>query len=148
MRVGVKTDYGVRALTELAARPAGEVVTLDTLALALGLSPSALPHVMRALRLAGLITGRRGTGGGFRFKRPPEDITVADVIQAVEGQLVTVGDNPPMPVDYSGTSKVLREVWLAATASVQVVLESVTVADLAAGRLPPHLGELPRPAEV
>ena len=74
----------------------------------------------------------------------PADITVADVIRAVEGPLASVRGEVPEALDYEGAAEPLRDVWLAVRASLRLVLEQVTLADLAAGRLPPHVTRLAR----
>jgi len=67
---------------------------------------------------------------------------VADVLRAVEGPLANVQGVTPEAVEYSGTSEVLRDVWVAVRASLRVVLERVTLADIVSGTLPAEVSAL------
>jgi Rrf2 family protein len=97
---------------------------------------------LRDLRRAGLLCARQGADGGFRFKVPPDQITLAAVIRAIDGPLITIGEDRPSDVIYSDSAKLLTDVWVAARASLRVVLEGVTVADVASGALPEALSVL------
>jgi DNA-binding IscR family transcriptional regulator len=75
-------------------------------------------------------------------------VTVADVIRAVEGPIANVRGQGPETVEYAGAAERLREVWIAVRANLRAVLEQVTLADLAAGRLPDEVVELTRDPEA
>ena len=134
MRTTAKADYAVRAAVELAA--AGEMTTAEQIADAQGIPLNFLENILRDLRRAGLVESRRGQAGGYVLARPAESITLADVIRAVEGPLANVRGYRSEEVEYGGSAAPLREVWVAVRASLRSVLESVTLADVAAGELP------------
>jgi Rrf2 family protein len=144
MRVSAKADYAVRAMVELAAsgssseRPAkGEIV-----AAAQKIPMRFLENILGELRVHGLVQSRRGAEGGYWLARPPDDVTLAEIIRAVEGPLATVRGEAADELEYLGGSQPLREVWLALRANIRQVLESVTLTDVVDGSLPEPIGTL------
>jgi len=142
VRTTAKADYAVRAAVELAA--AGEVVTAEQVAQAQGIPLNFLENILRDLRRAGIVESRRGQQGGYSLARPAEEISLADVIRAVEGPLANVRGQAPEDLAYGGAAERLRDVWVALRAGVRNVLERVTVADVARGELPEHVEALTR----
>jgi Rrf2 family protein len=141
MRVTARGDYAVRVAVELAAGN-GATRTVGDLAERQNIPPRFLENILLALRRAGLVHSRRGTDGGFRLALPADEITVADVLRAAEGPLANVQGLPPEEVIYAGSAIVLRDVWVAARASLRMVLEHVTLADVARHSLPPEVQAL------
>jgi Rrf2 family protein len=141
MRVTARGDYAVRAAVELAAA-GGEPRKVAELAAAQDIPPRFLENILVALRRAGLVQSRRGAEGGFRLSRPPEEITIASVLRAVEGPIANVQGVPPDQVAYSGSATALRDVWVAVRASLRAVLEQVTLADIVNASLPGEVREL------
>jgi Rrf2 family protein len=139
VRVSAKVDYAVRAMAELAAAEPGTPVKADRLAEAQEIPPAFLDNILLSLRNAGLVESRRGPEGGHRLARPAQDISVADVIRAVDGPLAGVGGQRPEALSYVGAATPLRDVWVAVRANLRAVLERVTLADLAAGKLPAEI---------
>ena len=135
MRITAKVDYAVRAMTEMAAVADGPVKG-DALADRQGIPPKFLENILADLRRAGLVRSQRGAEGGYWLARPAADVTVADVIRAVEGPLADVHGTPPEEVSYRGPAAHLQDVWIATRAALRTVLETVTVADVVAGALP------------
>jgi Rrf2 family protein len=135
VRLSAKADYAIRAAAELAAAGEGPVKG-ERLASAQEIPPKFLENIMLDLKHAGLVRSQRGAEGGYWLARPPQEITLADVIRAVEGPLANVRGARPEELEYRGPAEGLREVWIAVRASLRGVLESVTLADLAAGELP------------
>jgi Rrf2 family protein len=125
MKVTARGDYAVRVALELAARE-GETRKLGELAELQQIPPRSLENILVALRRAGLVRSRRGTDGGFWLALAPDQITVADVLRAAEGPLANVQGVPPEGVSYGGSAVALRDVWVAARASLRTVLERVT----------------------
>jgi Rrf2 family protein len=146
VRTTAKADYAVRAAVELAA--AGELVTAEHIAQAQGIPVNFLENILRDLRRAGVVESRRGQQGGYALARPADEISVADVIRAVEGPLANVRGHPPEELEYVGSAAKLRDVWVALRASVRSVLEQVTLAELARGELPERVEELTRDADA
>src|SRR5438105_7338895 len=120
------------------------MVTAEQIAQAQEIPVNFLENILRDLRRAGLVESRRGQAGGYQLARPAEEVTIADVIRAVEGPLANVRGISPDALEYAGSSTRLREVWVALRASVRSVLEHVTLADVARGELPRHVEELTR----
>jgi Rrf2 family protein len=136
VRVSARADYAIRALVELAAS-AGEVpIRGEALARAQAIPAKYLENLLADLRRARLVASQRGSEGGYRLARPAGKISLADVIRAIDGPLAGVRGEAPEDVEYPGAAAPLRDVWIALRAGMRAVLESVTVADVAAGRLP------------
>lgn len=141
MQVTARIDYAVRALVELASSVGR--VTRDELADRQAIPPRYLEVVLAELRRGGLIVGHRGSaGGGYSLGRPADEITVAMVARAVDGPLTVVQGVRPEMLRYEGTARHVTDLWVALRASVRSVLESVTIAQLASGDLPPEMSEL------
>ncbi|WP_372790699.1 Rrf2 family transcriptional regulator [Paraconexibacter sp.] len=143
MRISAKADYAVRAAIELAARPDDDHhIKGETLARAQGIPLKFLENILSDLRQAGLVRSRRGADGGYLLARPPADVTIADVIRAVEGPLAHVRGERPEEVSYAGNAEPLQQVWIAVRAALRSVLEETTLADVAAGDLPDDVTKL------
>lgn len=136
MRVSAKVDYALRAGAELAASANGRPQKGDRIAKAQGIPLKFLENILLDLKHAGLVQSQRGVEGGYWLARPAEEISLADVIRAVEGPIANVRGERPEQVEYAGAAEHLREVWIAVRGNLRAVLETVTLADLAAGRLP------------
>ena len=141
MRVSAKADYAVRAVAELAASPDGPVKG-ERLADSQDIPLQFLEHILLDLKHSGIVRARRGAKGGYWLAKPAEDVSIADVIRAVEGPIANVQSAPPESITYSGSAKELQNVWIAVRASLREVLESTSLADLVSGELPDHVKEL------
>ena len=142
MRVSAKVDYALRAALELAAADGGRPVKGEQIAAAQGIPLKFLENILLELRHHGLVRSQRGVEGGYWLARPPAEITLADVIRAVEGPLANVRGERPESTDYAGAAERLREVWIAVRASLRGVLETATLADVARGPLPTEIARL------
>ena len=147
MRVSAKADYAVRAMVELAAAGEGPVKG-ERLAQAQEIPLNFLENIMTDLRNAGLARSRRGADGGYWLGRPPEEITLADVIRAVDGPLAAVRGVRPEALSFGGAAKPLGEVWIAVRASLRRVLEATTLADVVRDELPAEVRALAAPGEA
>jgi Rrf2 family protein len=138
MHVSAKADYAVRALVELTATTLSDpsYVTVEQLAARQTLPVKFLETIFTELRKDGIVVSRRGVDGGYRLARKPSQITVADVIRAVDGPLAAVRGLRPEDTEYDGAAASLPKVWVALRAAVRNVLEGVTLADLVSGDLP------------
>jgi Rrf2 family protein len=147
MRVSAKADYAVRAAVELAAAESppvkGEVISQ-----AQDIPLKFLENILSELRHAGIVRSQRGTEGGYWLARPADEITLADVIRAVEGPLASVRGSSPETLKYEGSAQPLNKLWVAVRANLRAVLESVTLADVARGDLPGLVDELTSDPEV
>lgn len=139
MRISARSDYALRALIEIASRDDDQIVSADELGRAQDIPHGFLQAILGDLRKADILVAQRGKSGGWRFAKDPSDVTVADVIRAVDGPLVSVYGVRPEAVDYVGRATVLQPVWIAARDSLREVLESVSIAHLAADDLPDEI---------
>ncbi|MEJ7566929.1 MAG: Rrf2 family transcriptional regulator [Gaiellaceae bacterium] len=129
MRVSAKVDYALRAMAELAAAPPGPVKG-ERLANAQQIPLNFLENILLELRRSGIVASQRGAEGGYWLAKPAAEVTVADVIRAVEGPIATVRGARPEDVAYTGAASALREIWIELRTSMRDVLETTTLADL------------------
>ncbi|WP_040772797.1 RrF2 family transcriptional regulator [Nocardia pneumoniae] len=151
MHITAKVDYAVRTLLEIASAPplnqsvagrgapvlqAAPVVKAEAIATAQRIPPKVLESVLGELRRAELVISRRGPDGGYWLARPAAEISIADVIRAIEGPLASVRGARPEDVRYSGSAEALQRVWIALRVNIRAVLENVTIDDIARDALP------------
>jgi Rrf2 family protein len=129
MRISAKVDYALRATIELAA-VAPEQIKGEKLAAAQAIPHKFLENILADLRNGGLVSSQRGAEGGYRLARPPEEITVADVIRVVEGPIASVRGERPDTIEYVGSARPLRDTWIELRTAMRGVLEKTTLADL------------------
>jgi len=134
MRVSAKVDYALRALAELAAAPPGGPVIAERLATAQEIPPKFLENILLELRRAEIVASQRGAEGGYRLAKPAAEISLADVIRAVEGPIATVRGVRPEDTAYTGAAAGLRDVWIELRTSMRGVLEETSLADIVARR--------------
>ena len=142
MRISAKVDYAVRAAIELAGADRLEPLKGDRIAAAQDIPMKFLENILSELRRSGLVGSRRGAEGGYWLARPPKDITIADLIRAVEGPLANVQGVRPEELEFEGSAEPLQRMWVCVRASLRGVLEHVTLADLVAGKLPAKVDRL------
>ena len=114
----------------------------DLIARAQAIPLKFLENILLDLKHAGLVQSQRGSEGGYWLAKAPEQIVLADVIRAVEGPIANVRGERPEQVEYAGAAEPLRDVWVAVRANLRAVLETVTLADLAAGKLPGEVADI------
>ena len=141
MRVSAKADYAVRAAVELAGAESPPVKG-EALAQAQDIPLKFLENILGELKHAGMVRSQRGAEGGYWLARPADEITIADVIRAVEGPLATVRGSSPETLRFTGRAQPLGQVWVAVRANLRQVLETVTLADVASGDLPGIVAEI------
>jgi Rrf2 family protein len=147
MNVSAKVDYAVRGAVELAAAyPA--TLKGERLAQLQDIPVKFLESILAQLRHAGIIRSQRGPEGGYWLARPPQEVTLAEVIRAVDGPLANVRGERPETVVFAGAAQPLRDVWIAVRANLRVVLESVTLAEVADGMLPEIVTKLTADSEA
>jgi Rrf2 family protein len=142
MRMSAKAEYAVRAMVQLTTVDDGARVTTDDLATAQGIPPQFLVDILSELRTDRLVRSHRGRDGGYELARPGAEISIADVLRCIDGPLASVRDIGLGDLPYSGPTAALTDVWRALRASMRLVLEQTTLADVAAGSLPKHVGRL------
>ena len=129
MRVSAKVDYALRACAELAAAPPGPVKG-ERIATAQGIPPKFLENILLDLRHAEIVASQRGAEGGYFLARPAGEISIADVIRAVEGPIASVRGARPDDLSYTGAAAALTGVWLELRAAMRGVLEETSLADV------------------
>jgi Rrf2 family protein len=147
VRVSAKVDYAVRASIALAAAGPGPVKG-DRIAEAQGIPLRFLENILGELKHAGLVASQRGQEGGYWLAKPADEITLAEIIRAVEGPLASVRGARPETIVYEGDAEPLQRVWIALRANIREVLEAVTLADLVSGDLPSEVEQLTKRPEV
>ena len=148
MHVTAKADYAIRAVVELAGSAQDSPRKVDEVARAQGIPVSFLENILTQLRSSGIVRSQRGPEGGYWLAQPSDQVNLAQVIRAVEGPLVGVRGQRPEEIEYVGSAESLQQVWIALRANLRKVLENVTVADIAAGRLPKEVLALTRQEEA
>jgi Rrf2 family protein len=129
VRISAKVDYALRAMIELAA-VAPDQLKGERLAATQAIPQKFLENILADLRNSGLVASQRGADGGYRLARDPAEITVADVIRAVEGPIASVRGVRPDTISYEGNAVPLRDVWIELRTAMRGVLEQTTLADL------------------
>jgi Rrf2 family protein len=148
VRVTAKVDYAVRAAIELAPADRLHPIKGDHIARAQQIPTKFLENILAELKRSGIVGSQRGAEGGYWLARPADEITVADLIRAVEGPLANVRGFRPEELDFEGTALPLQRMWVCVRASLRRVLEHVTIADLVAGGLPPEVDVLADEADA
>lgn len=141
MRLSARSDYALRAVIELAAAGPGHV-TADQLARSQSIPGKFLEAILTQLRRAGLIRSQRGPEGGFWLARPASDISLADVIRAIDGPLLGVRGERPENLGYTGAAEPLQAVWIALRASERAILDEVTLEHVITDNLPASVRKL------
>ncbi|MGI5491701.1 RrF2 family transcriptional regulator [Microtetraspora malaysiensis] len=141
MRLSARVDYALRAAAELAAAGEGPT-TVGELAKGQEMPPKYLENILLQMRRAGLVRGQRGPEGGYVLARPADQISLADVIRAVDGPLANVRGERPEHVGYTGAAEALQRVWIALRASERAILEEVNLEQIAKGELPQKVTDL------
>ena len=141
MRLSARADYALRAAVELAAAEGGHI-TAEQLARAQHIPGKFLEAILTQLRRAGLVRSQRGPDGGFWLARPAAEISLADIIRAIDGPLVGVRGERPENLGYTGAAEPLQAVWIALRANERAILEEVTLEHVVSGNLPPRVREL------
>lgn len=147
MRVSARAEYALRAVAELAA--AGDVrVKRDVIADQQQIPVEFLESVLLSLKHAGIVQSQRGAGGGFRLARSPTEITLGDVMRAVDGPMSDVRGDRAEDIEYPGPARHLQEIWIAVRASLREILDGTTVDDLVRGRMPKRVRQLTEDPEA
>ena len=141
MEISARAEYAVRALAELASNGGGPLTVAD-LAAAQDIPARFLQNILQQLRQRSLVLSQRGADGGYRLARPADEISIADILRAIDGPLAAVRGERPESVHYQGSAEPLSEVWLALRVSMRAVIEHVSLAQLVDGPLPTNVTSL------
>lgn len=132
MRFSAKGEYGIRAIIDVALYGESEPVAVKDISRRQGIPIRFLEQVMTALKRGGLVESYRGAAGGYRLARTVEAITLADVVEAVEGpvSLMECVNQPDSGSCDRITECVIREVFCDVQTAVVETLTAVRLADL------------------
>ena len=142
VQISAKADYAVRALVVIAAQPDRTPITGRTIATSQEMPVKFVENTLVELRTSGLVRSQRGTGGGYVLARRADEITLAEIIRAVDGPLAHVRGDRPETLSYPEPAAPLQTVWIAVRATIRNVLEHVTLADVIDHSLPAHIHDL------
>jgi len=138
MMFSTKAEYGVRVMVELARRAGEDPIPLAEIAAHDGLPLAYLEHLVARLRKAGLVDSRRGSRGGYMLSRPSTEITMAEVVEALEGSIAPIeciseaADGSVVCSRESSPGHVCptKLLWTRVRSSIVSTLEQTTLADL------------------
>jgi Rrf2 family protein len=148
LRVSARTDYALRAVAELAATDGRALVKAEAISQAQGIPLRFLLNILNELRHARIVRSHRGADGGYQLARPPADVTVAEIVVAMEGSVTSVQGAYPDELVYPGPARALGDLWRAVDAALTRLLVGVTVADVAEGALSIVVAEVPLAAAI
>lgn len=148
MRVSARADYALRAVAELAVVADDSRLKRDVIASRQKIPLEFLESVLLTLKHAGIVQSQRGAGGGFRLARASSEISLADVIRAVDGPMSDVRGDRPETIEYTGPAERLQDVWIAIRASLREILEGTSVEDLVKDSLPAEVRRLTEPPDA
>jgi Rrf2 family protein len=151
MMFSTKAEYGVRVMVELARRAGAEPVPLAEIAEHDGMPLAYLEHLVARLRKAGLVDSRRGSRGGYLLARSPTEITMAEVVEALEGSIAPIecisqaSDGSIVCSRESDPGHVCptKLLWTRVRGAIVRTLQNTTLADLVLGPSLGLAGELP-----
>ena len=129
MRLSAKGEYAVRALLDLALTGGDALTPIQDIAARQGIPQRYLEQVLLGLRHAGFLLSRRGSAGGYRLARPPDQITVGAVLRAVEGSDAAAPPRRGAKAAHPDTGD-LAELWQEIDRAVSAVIDRVTIEDL------------------
>jgi len=123
MKISVKVDYACRVLAEMARlHGTGALAQMEQLAAAEAVPPNFLAQILGSLRDGGLVVSKRGIQGGYALARPPEQITLYDIMQAIDGELLGFSGN------FEGrTGRRMKEVWTELRTTLDEKARAVTL---------------------
>lgn len=130
MKLSTKGRYGLRALIDLALYSEEEPVSIQSIAKRQNLSESYLEQLVRKMRTAGLVVSVRGAGGGYQLSRPAEEISVGDVLRALEGNLDAVSCSAGTEGCEGADLCVTKYVWSKINESITLAVDSITIKQL------------------
>lgn len=136
VKVSTRGDYATRALLSIALHGYAGPTSVKEIAERTGLPQPYLEQILLAVKGAGIVLSKRGVGGGYVLARPPEEITLADVVAAVDGPITSILDAH----DHREGHCVVQDVWVKVSDSMREVLDTFTLADLVAQTRAGHVG--------
>ncbi|MBN1662946.1 MAG: Rrf2 family transcriptional regulator [Deltaproteobacteria bacterium] len=132
MKLSTRGRYGVRFMVDLAGQYGKGPIFLTDVVARQDVSQKYLGHLIRPLKAKGLISSQRGVKGGYVLAKPPDEISLKDVLDVVEGPLCIVGCVDDAAVCNRSAACIFRDVWSETSEKIGAVFASVTLAQMAA----------------
>ncbi|MGB2757198.1 MAG: Rrf2 family transcriptional regulator [Acidimicrobiia bacterium] len=127
MKVSTRGDYATRALLSLTLHGIERPTSVKEIAERTSLPQPYLEQILLAVKGAGIVRSKRGVGGGYVLARPPEEISIADILSAVDGPI----ELPMEAHDHCEGHCVVQEVWSDVSEAMRAFLDGMSLADLA-----------------
>ncbi|GGK84215.1 RrF2 family transcriptional regulator [Mangrovihabitans endophyticus] len=141
MQISARGDYAVRAALSLAnAYPT--LMSAQAIAQDQDMPRKFLEAVLADMRRAGVVRAQRGAEGGYTLSQPPGDVTIGQVLRAVDGPLAGVRGMRPEETHYSGPARNLPNLWVAVRSAVREVVDEVSLDEVISGKMPAHVRKL------
>jgi Rrf2 family iron-sulfur cluster assembly transcriptional regulator len=143
VKLTAKGRYAVMAMTDLASQGPDALVSLGDISARQKISLSFLEQLFRQIRQAGLIESQRGAQGGYRLSRRPADVTLDQIIKAVDEPIKAHGCTPDARHSCTGSSErcLTHDLWGALESHIGQFMASISLADVIAGRVSPLVME-------
>jgi Rrf2 family protein len=133
MKISTKGRYALRLMLDLALQDPGEYVPIKSIAGRQDISNKYLEQIITVLSRAGFVKSTRGSQGGYRLARKPEEYTVGMILRLIEGNLVPVACMEDQPNQCPRSAQcVTLEVWKELNDAINGVVDNITLADLVA----------------
>lgn len=131
MKISTKGRYGLKAMIDLAVNSVNDIVTLKSISQREKISEGYLEQIFSALRKKGLVKGRKGSQGGYVLGKSMKEITVADILNALEGDLSVVERDENEILKEDKLDNFIRgNVWTKINMAIEEVVVSITLEDL------------------
>lgn len=131
MKISTKGRYGLKAMVDLAVNSVNDSVTLKSISQRQNISEGYLEQIFSSLRKEGLVKGRKGSQGGYVLAKSMNEITVGNVLRALEGELVVVERDDAEVINEDKLDNCIRNnVWDRLNKSINDIVDSITLEDL------------------
>ena len=130
MKLSTKGRYGLRAMVDMAVFSQGEHISINSIAERQGISANYLEQVFSTLRKAGLVKSIKGAQGGYSLSRDPSNISIGEILRALEGDLAVVDEKDALDFESSIQRIIKTSVWDKMNQRLNEFADSITVEDL------------------
>lgn len=131
MKISTKGRYGLKAMVDLAVNSINDSVTLKSISQRQNISEGYLEQIFSSLRKEGLVKGRKGSQGGYVLAKSMNEITVGNVLRALEGDLVVVERDDNQVVNEDKLDSCIRNnIWDRLNNAISEIVDSITLEDL------------------
>ena len=131
MKVSLRSTYGIMAAVDLAMQAGSAPIQAKAIARRQGIPARFLEQVLHAMKKAGLVSSQRGAQGGYVLSKKPSDVSVAEILEALEGPVLRMAEVNGRAHSSSASSTLLAKMWDRVYEAERHVLEGITVEELA-----------------